>query len=99
MISAIEHVIGRNLNHPTATLLYCRSQIAWCIRIQQTTEFLIVFCLINSGIGSTVHDTINMVFIHKSIDGSSVGNIQLCHICIKIGMLGINLLQQLHLIS
>ena len=99
VIRAVKHIVCRDLNHPTTTFLHSSSQIARGYRVQFPTEFLIIFRLVNCGIGSTIHDTIYLVILYKFHDGSLVGNIELSHICIKIAMLGILLLQQLHLIS
>ena len=62
-------------------------------------QFLILFRLVNSGIGSTVHDAVNIILAHERLNGLLVGDVQFCHVRIKIGMLGIHLLQQLHFIS
>ena len=99
MVGTVKHIVGRNLDDPTATLLNSSSQIARGHRIQGCAKFLVLFCLIHSGIGSTVHDTVNLIVTDKSLYCLLIGDIQLCHIRIKIGMLGIQLLQQLHLVS
>ena len=99
MIRTIKYVVSRNLYHPTATLADGMSQISRGLRIQFGTEFFIVFSLVDSSIGGTVDDTVNMIIIDKLFDSRLVGDIQLCDIRIIIGVLRILLLQQLHLIS
>ena len=74
-------------------------QIGRSLSIQQLAESLIVFSLVNSSIGSTIHDTINLVFIDKLLNSPLIGNIQFSHVSIKICMFCMNLLQQLHLVA
>ena len=75
------------------------SQIGRCLGIQQLTQFLVVLCFIDSRISGTVDDAVNSVLRYIGLDGSLIGDVQLSDIRIKIGMLGIFLLQQLHLVT
>ena len=99
MVSAIKHIVCGNLDDPSATFLYGCGQITRGHRIQQMTQFLILFCLIDSCICGTINDTIDGIFANECFNSSLVGDIQFCHIRIKIGMLGIGRLQQLYFIS
>ena len=74
-------------------------QVGWSLGIQALTERLVVLSLVYRCIGSTVHDTVNLVIFNEFLYGCLVSDVQLGHICIKISMLGILLLQQLHLVS
>ena len=69
------------------------------VGIQFLAEQLIVLCLINSRIGGTVHNAVNKVLVNKPAYGIAVRDVQLFNIRIKIGMLGVLHLQQLHLVS
>ena len=99
VIRSVEHVVSRYLYHPSATFLNGLSQIVGCSSIQFHAQILILLSLVDSRIGSTVDDAVDGVLTDKLLDGFLVSNIQFSHIRIKIGMLGILFLQQLHLIS
>ena len=99
MLRTVEHVVGGDLDHPTAPLSDGMRQIGGSLGVQTRTEFLVVLGLVDSSIGGTVHDTVDLVCLDESLDGRLVGDIQLGHIRIKIGVLGILLLQQLHFVS
>ena len=99
MLRTIEHVIGADLNHPTTTLRNSSSEIRRSNGVQRSAEFLVVLSLIDSRIGRTVYNTINLMLCYKLVDSQLVGNIQLLHIGVKPLVLRIFLLQQLHLIS
>ena len=99
VLRAVEHVVRRDLDEPSSALVDSSGEIGRCNRVQRRTEFLVVLCLIHSRIGGTVHDAVNLIVSHKLFHSSLVSDVQLSHIRIKIGMLGIHLLQQLHLVS
>ena len=99
IVSAVEHIVGRNLYHPTATLPNGIGQIGRCLGIQFLTKFLVFLGFIDGGIGGTVDNAVNQVFIDKSFYGLLVSNVQFSHVCIIPTMLGILRLQQLHFIS
>ena len=99
MLRAVEHIVCRDLDEPSSALVDSSGEIGRCQRVQRRTEFFVVLRLIHSRIGGTVHDTVNLIVSHKLFHSSLVRDIQLSHIRIKIGMLGIHLLQQLHLVS
>ena len=99
MLRTIKHVIGADLNHPTTTLRNSSSEIRRSNGVQRSAEFLVVLSLIDSRIGRTIHNTINLMLCYKLVDSQLVGNIQLLHIGVKPLVLRIFLLQQLHLIS
>ena len=99
MLGTVEHIVGGDLDHPSPSFANRSSQVGRGLRIQQGTEPFIVLGLVDSRIGSAVDNAVDLVLIDEGLDGLLVGDIQLCHICIKIGMLGIDLLQQLHLVS
>ena len=99
MICSVEHVVGRNLYHPSSALFDGFSQIFRCCSVKLHAQLLVLLGLVNSSIGGAVHDAVNLVFLNKSVNGFLVCYVQFCHICIKIGMLEILLLQQLHLVS
>ena len=99
MVGAVKHIVGADLNHPATTAAHGLSQIGRRFRIQAGTEFLIVFSLVDGGVGRTVDDAVNPVVVDKLPDGSTVGNVQFLHIGIIPHMLGILFLQQLHLVS
>ena len=99
MVGAVEDVVGRHLYQPAATTLDSLCQIAGSHMVQQVAQLLVVLCLVNGSIGGTVDDAVNLMVVDERTNGFRIGNIQLCHIRIIIGMLGIHLLQQLHLVS
>ena len=99
MLRTIKHVIGADLNHPTTTFCNSSSEIRRSNGVQRSAEFLVVLSLIDSRIGRTVYNTINLMLCYKLVDSQLVGNIQLLHIGVKPLVLRIFLLQQLHLIS
>ena len=99
MICSVEHVVGRYLYHPSAAFFDGFSQIFRCCSVKLHAQLLVLLGLVNSGIGGAVNYTVDLVFLNKSVNGFLVCYVQFCHICIKIGMLEILLLQQLHLVS
>ena len=99
MLGAIKDIVSRYLDHPSATSSYRSRQVSWCLRIQAGTEFFVVLGLIDSRIGSAIDYTVNLVFIDEGLDSVLIGDIQLTDIRIKIGMLGVTRLQQLHFVS
>ena len=99
MLSAVEDIVCRYLDDPAATFLDSGCQIGRRHRVQRRAEFLIVLRLIHCSIGGTVYDTVYFIVCHELFHGLLISDIQFCHIRIKIGMLGIVLLQQLHLVS
>jgi uncharacterized YccA/Bax inhibitor family protein len=99
MICAIKHIVGRYLYHPSATLLDGFGQQSWGDGVQFVAQLLVLLGLIYGCVGGSVHNTVNLVVGNKTVNGSLVGNVQLGHIGIKIGMLLVFLFQQLHLVS
>ena len=99
VVSAVEHVVGGDLNHPTATLLYGCGQIARSHMVQQVAQFRILLGLVDSGVGGTIDDAVDAVLLDIRLYGLLVRDVQLSNICVKIGVLGAQFLQQLHLVS
>ena len=99
VIGTVEHIVGRNLNHPSTTLLDGFGQQSWGGGVQLVAQLLVLLSLVHGCVGGAVHNAVNLVVSYKSVDGFLVGNIQLSHIRIKIGMLLVFLFQQLHLVS
>ena len=99
MLGTIEDIVGGDLDRPTAPFSNGCSQISRGLGIQLRAQFLIILGLVDCRISRAVDDAINGVVLYKRLDGGLVSDIQLCHIRIKIGMLGMTSLQQLHFVS
>ena len=99
MISAVKDIICRNLNEPTASTLNSLGQIGRCCGIEQCTEFYVRLSLVYSSIGGTIDDAVNLMFLDKGLYGFTISDVQFLYIRIKIHMLGMSFLQQLHFVS
>jgi hypothetical protein len=75
------------------------SQIGRGFGIQFLAEQLIVLCLINSGVGGTVHNAVNSVFLNKAFDSFLINDVQLGYVCIEKRVLSVLPLKQLNLVS
>ena len=99
MLGTIEDIVSGDLDHPSAAFSDGCCQVSRCLRIQLRAEFFIVLSLVDSRISRTVDNAINMMFLDKGLDSVLVGDIKFLHIRIKIAMLGVTSLQQLHFVS
>ena len=99
VLRAIEYIVGADLHHPPVALGYGDSQISWCLGVESRCQSFVTFGLVHGCVGSAVHDAINFVFFHESVDGISVGDVQFVDVGVEPLVLRIILLQHLHFVS
>ena len=99
MLGSVEHVVGGNLNNPSATLLYGSCQVGWGYGVERSTQLFVALGLVDSSIGGTVHDAVNLVLRHELFYGQKVGDVELFDIGVEPLVLVVLILKQLHLIT
>ena len=58
---AVKNIVGRHLNHPSASFVHGSSKISRCHGIERSAQFLVVFSLIHGSISSAVHHSVYAV--------------------------------------
>ena len=87
MSSAVEHVVGGNLDDESAPLVHGMGQKGRRFSIEPLGQCFVRFGFVNGGVGSTVDDAVNLVLINKTLDIGLRGDVELCHIGIEPLML------------
>ena len=99
MVGAVEHIVGRHLDDAAPTLGHSGGQIGRSQGVEGGAEFLVALCLVDGGIGGTVHDAVDGIALHEIVNGQLVGDVQFGHVGIEITVLRVLFLEQLHLVA
>ena len=67
--------------------------------VQQVGEVSGLLGLVDGSVGGAVDDAVDVVVVDELVDGLAVGDVELGDISIIIGVLGMLLLQPLHLVA
>ena len=76
VLVALEHIVCAHMNQGSIHFLHRLSQVACCRIVEQVGEVEIALRLIHIGIGSTVNNNLDIIFLHLFADSVEVSNIQ-----------------------
>ena len=76
VLVALKHIVCTYMNQSSIHFLHRLSQVACCRIVEQVGEVEVALRLIHVGIGSTVNNNLDIIFLHLFADSVEVSNIQ-----------------------
>ena len=88
----VKDVVGGDLYNPSSALVNGSGEVGWCHSVQGCGFFVIILCLVYSGVGGAVDDAVDGVFCHELFNSELVCDVEFCDVGIIICVFGVLLL-------